>query len=390
MIIYIASLLIFLAGFGLLINIWRKNHQWSKKYILEKRECNNYAILIPARNESKVIEDLLKSIKVQTSLKNTFVIVENEEDETINIVKKYGGNIIVRKDMEGKHRKGFALDEAIKEILKTRHFDLYFIFDADNTLNEHFLNRMVNVYENGYDIATGYRNIKNSINTITTCSGLIFSLINTLINKTRNKLNKGIIISGTGYFINGDLIEKWQGFPFTTLTEDYELSLYATANNLKTYYYDSAEFFDEQPTKYNISITQRTRWIKGFFEARTKRLKDIKNDYSKIIGITPYILMLTGLFMAIINSIFLFIVEIIKHGNYIYYLKWLIIFIVFIYIILQLLTLILIIKEKNKLNISKMQKLKAIFFNPIFLLSFIRCFFKSFKNIEWNEIKHGN
>lgn len=389
MLFYVVSAILIIIGISLLIFMWIRNKGWKNNYELKQRICENYAVLIPARNESNVIEGLLMSIAKQRDLKDTYVIVESEDDPTVQIVKKYDGNIIIRKDLDGKHRKGYALDEAIKEILKTKKYSLYFIIDADNIIGDNYFKEIIKIYEKGYDIVTGYHNLKNDVNVITACSCLVFSMINTLINKTSNKLKKGIIISGSGFMISGELIDKWQGFPFNTLTEDYELSLYSSANNLKTFYYEGVQYFDEQPEKYSVTITQRTRWVKGFFEARAKRLKDIKNDFNKILGVTPYIIILVGFFIAIINSIFLLIIEIIKQGNYMSYLSTLLICLGIIYITLAIFTIIILINEKDRLNISLKHKIGAVFFNPIFLLSFIRCLFKSLGNVKWETIKHG-
>ena len=52
----------------------------------------NYCILVPARNESRVIEDLLLSIKSQTQkvpFENVYIIVEDKNDPTTKIAKKY-------------------------------------------------------------------------------------------------------------------------------------------------------------------------------------------------------------------------------------------------------------------------------------------------------------
>lgn len=389
MLFYVVSAILIIIGISLLIFMWIRNKGWKNNYELKQRICENYAVLIPARNESNVIEGLLMSIAKQRDLKDTYVIVESEDDPTVQIVKKYDVNIIIRKDLDGKHRKGYALDEAIKEILKTKKYSLYFIIDADNIIGDNYFKEIIKIYEKGYDIVTGYHNLKNDVNVITACSCLVFSMINTLINKTSNKLKKGIIISGSGFMISGELIDKWQGFPFNTLTEDYELSLYSSANNLKTFYYEGVQYFDEQPEKYSVTITQRTRWVKGFFEARAKRLKDIKNDFNKILGVTPYIIILVGFFIAIINSIFLLIIEIIKQGNYMSYLSTLLICLGIIYITLAIFTIIILINEKDRLNISLKHKIGAVFFNPIFLLSFIRCLFKSLGNVKWETIKHG-
>ena len=382
MIISLFLILIGLLLFLLMFALDLKN----EKPKLKKRTSCEYAVLIPARNESKVIENLLKSISIQADLKDTYVIVESKDDPTCKIVDSYGGNIIVRKDLT-KKRKGYALDEALKEIKKK--YDLYFIFDADNVLDKHFIKNLLKTYKEGYDIGIGYRNIKNSENVITSCSGLTFSMINTLLNEYRMKINKTITVSGTGYFISGELIEKWGGFPFHTLTENYELSLYATANNLNTCYNANAVFYDEQPTKLKVSISQRTRWVKGFLESRNLRLKDVTADVSKIIGITPYLFIIGGLLLLLLISIGVTIRNMVIGINYRLYFNLSLSIILGVYLLLVLFTLILLIKEGNKLNISFIEKVKAAFFNPIFLSTYVICLIKAITtDVSWDRIEH--
>lgn len=361
---------------GTVLMIFKVLFNFTKKeMILTERKAKSFAILIPARDESRVIENLLISIKKQVeNLNSTYVIVETSDDPTCEIVKRCGGNIIIRKNLNLR-RKGYALDEAIKEIKES--YDLYFIFDADNVLDKNFIKEMINTYNKGYDIGIGYRNIKNSENIITTCSGLTFSMINTIFNKLRMKNNQTITISGTGYYISNNLIKRWKGFPFHSLTEDYELSLYASANNIKTFYNDAAIFYDEQPTSMKISIKQRTRWVKGFLESRKKRLKDVTTDFSKILGITPYLFLIIGILILIVSSAINL------------YFNLLIGILLSVYLILVIFTFIIIIKEKNNLNLSLKLKIKAILFNPIFLCTYIECLIRALTtNVSWDKIEH--
>ncbi len=388
---YLASFILLIVSLILIIIMMMKN-KINKHVIIKPRDYKNYAILIPARYESKVIRGLLDSLKTQVdSMKDTYIIVESESDETVEIAKNYGATIFIRGDITNRKRKGYALDEVIKEILKNKHYDLYFIFDADNILDKSFISNMLETYNKWYDIATGYRNIKNNLNWVTTCSGLTFSMINTLINRAKTKLNKTIIISGTGYYISGELIEKWQGFPFSTLTEDYELSLYATANNISTFYNENAIFFDEQPTEFKVSITQRTRWVKGFFEARKLHLKNIKNDIGKIIGVTPYILIIIGAILAIVVSFSKLVFDIINNeSSYYIYLIYFFSIVLIIYSFLAIFTAYMLKLEKNKLNVSIRLRKKAILLNPIFLLSYIVCLIKAITTkVSWERIDHG-
>ena len=110
------------------------------------------AILIPARDESAVILNLLKSLEQQTLKINStdiYVIVESENDPTVKLCEDRGVQVVVRQTKLA--RKGAALDEAVKQILKSdKTYDLYFVFDADNTLSRDYLEKMTTLYDQGW------------------------------------------------------------------------------------------------------------------------------------------------------------------------------------------------------------------------------------------------
>lgn len=347
---------------------------------LNKKEKSNYAILIPARNEEKVIVGLMESLKKQTAkvdFNDVYVMVSDENDLAIPILKKYKCNIATRMN-PNLERKGYALDELIKGIKK--EYDLYFIFDADNILDKNFIKNMLEEHKKGYDIVTSKRLNKNPSDSVTSyCSGLLFTLLN-IFNRSKANNNESVILSGTGFFISGDIIKKLKGYPFNTLTEDYELTLYSIINEYNSGYCDKAIFYDEQPIDFDVSIKQRTRWIKGYFENRKKYNKKLLEQYKKmrkfsilkeIIGIKGIIVLLLWLFITILLNFSLLKIVYILSG---------------LYLVLLLVTLLLILYDDSK--IDKSLKIKALLFNPIFLLSYIVCLFKSFGNVSWDVIKH--
>lgn len=357
------------------------------------------AILVAARDESKVIAGLLESIQRQTvnvSPEDVYVIVETLDDPTVQICKRHHNTVILREDLN-KQRKGYALDEAIRQILaRDRRYDAYFIFDADNILSEDYLEEMLKIYAAGYEIATGYRNSKNgNTNVISAVSSLTFSMINVMSNRNRATHGANIIFSGTGYYIAGDLIEEWQGWPFQSLTEDYELSLYATLHSLTTFYNEKAMFYDEQPTKYRQTVAQRVRWIKGYFSARKKyipliRVKKHGNNYGSLvkerIGVRPAIFAILGLLAIIVGVV----IELCTLGKALDIIAAIPGILVFVYIVLMLITIEML--KREKLDLTTKTKLKAVLFNPIYLATYIPCALKALlkKDVSWTKIKHGD
>ncbi len=388
---------------GLVTLIARKNNNKPKR----RKDGHNFCVLIPARYESKVIEGLLKSIKNQThkvKMTDVYVVVESEKDETVNICKKYNATVFIRKELHLK-RKGYALDEVVKYILSgKKRYDAYFIFDADNVLDKDYFKNMIPVFDKGYDLATGYRNCKNGNDSVVAASSaLTFSLVNEVFNDNKNKQTRNITFSGTGFYIRGYLIEKWQGYPFHTLTEDYELSSYATLNNLTTYYNTKSVFYDEQPVKFKNTINQRIRWIRGYFDVRRMYQKKMllsldrkdRNFGSKLdesFGIIPYIFMVVGLLVWFLSIIFFIVYNLFLNKEILRtHVFELLIYFVILYLALFIMTLVIVIIEGNKIDLSLKTKIKVLFYNPIFMISYVPCAIKALtaKEVKWTKVEHG-
>lgn len=366
--------------------------------LLTPRKGNpQVAFLVPARYESAVIEGLLKSLTQQTvpvKMSDVYVIVESLEDPTVEICGKYGCTVILREHVE-LQRKGYALDEAVKQILPEHHYDLYFVFDADNRVSPSYLEEMLKVYEKGYEMATGYRNARNNNrNAISAVSALTFTMINTIDNRNRVRHGANVVFSGTGCFVDGKLVEKWQGWPFHALTEDYEMSLYAIMNGVTTFYNERAVFYDEQPTRYWQTVDQRVRWIKGYFEVRheyiprMQKQKYVNNDGSRvreIIGVKPLIWLVVGLGCLIVGDLVHFLVT----GRWQMMLLILGIILLTVYVALMIATIIMI--KIEKMHFTPKMKVQAVLFNPIYLLTYIPCALRAIftKNVKWKRIEHG-
>ncbi len=406
MITLICLVLIFIASY-MLIKEYLVALKGSKIKLIKNYDDPSFAIIIPARDESLVISNLLDSIKrqsIKVNPKDIYIIVESKKDKTVEIAKTHNINIVYRRDLT-KRRKGYAIDDAIKKIIKSKkHYDMYFIFDADNILDRDFCKEMIKSYKKGYDIGIGYRNTKNGNSSIyAAASSLTFSMINTFSNNYKVKHNLTLTVSGTGFYIKGEVLEKLGGYPFNSLTEDYEFSLYAVLNDLTSTYNTKAKYFDEQPTSYSITIKQRTRWVKGYFTSRNKYYSLLKNKlkvkdnnypsvYITLVGVKPYILLVISVILYLANLIYRIISNSIVKVEVTSLLLQFFVIIFFIYLILMVFTGILLIKEKANLRLNRKMKVKVLFYNPLFLASYVKCLYLALKNkdLEWVKIEHSD
>lgn len=233
----------------------------------ESKNYHKYGIMIAARNEEAVIGNLLDSIKKQDYPKDkltVFVIADNCTDHTADIARKNGAIVYERFDNEHK-TKGFALEflmDRIEEDYGRTSFEGYFIFDADNLLNQNYITKMNNAFDSGEKIITSYRNTKNfDENWVASTYALHWIRSIRSNHRARSVLHLATNIQGTGFLFSSEIVKD--GWHYTSLTEDRALTADAVSQGYQITYQDEAEFFDEQPISLKVALRQRLRWSKG-------------------------------------------------------------------------------------------------------------------------------
>ena len=240
-----------------------------KPGISDMRRC--YAVLICARNEEKVIADLINSLRLQTYPSDkihVFVLADNCTDSTSSIARNAGAAVYERRDNRY-FGKGYALESLLGYIDRDYPdgFDGYFVFDADNVLKEDYIEQMDRVFSEGNDIVTSYRNSKNyADNWISAGYALWFLRESRYLNHARFLLKTSCAVSGTGFLVSLKVMEEIGGWPFHMLTEDIEFSIHQITNGKKIAFCEDAELFDEQPVTFSQSWHQRMRWARGYLQ----------------------------------------------------------------------------------------------------------------------------
>ncbi len=234
-----------------------------QKEVIKKDKINKFAIIIAARNEEKVIGNLVDSLKKVNYDKDYYdinVIVNNSTDNTYEVSKKHGANAI--KCEVPVKSKGEVLRYIFKKF-QNRDYDAYIIFDADNVVHPEFLNEMNNSLNKGFKVAQGFRDSKNyEDNWISGSYALFYYIQNFFFNLARKKMHSSACINGTGFMVEKKFIEELDYNP-ETLTEDVELTTICAIRNEKIDFVNKAITYDEQPTGFKTSFKQRLRWSKG-------------------------------------------------------------------------------------------------------------------------------
>ena len=237
---------------------------------------HRYAVLISARNEQLVIAQLIDSIKAQNypgELVTIFVVADNCTDRTAEIAQQAGAIVFERFNTQ-QIGKGYALEylfDQIRENYESDLFDAYLVFDADNLLDENYLAEMNKTFSQGHKIITSYRNSKNyGKNWITAGYSLWFLRESKYLNNARFLLGTSCAVSGTGFLLSREILERNGGWKFFLLTEDIEFSVHSVLQGEKIVFCKNAVLYDEQPDTFRVSWKQRVRWAKGFFQVFRK------------------------------------------------------------------------------------------------------------------------
>ena len=241
---------------------------------LHAKKQRKFALLIPARDESKAIAPLLDSVKRQTypaHLIDVRVIVKDPDDPTIRMVRETLPDAAIQV-VPNQKRKADAMDACMQTILSTGHApDAYLIVDADCILSSTYVEEMNNAMESGADVVIPRKLIKNWLTEkkeyrtlYANCSAMTYVGVDDMGNKSKSKRGYPLALCGQGMLIGARVIENLGGYPFRSLTEDYELAVECMRRGYKQLYYEYAEIYSEEPLTRHEYNKRRIRWLKGF------------------------------------------------------------------------------------------------------------------------------
>ena len=365
----------------------------------QETKAHRFAVLIAARNEETVINHLIDSINTQTYDQGevtVFVVADNCTDQTAACARKMGAIVYERFD-QTKIGKGHAMEFLLNQMEKDyAPFDGYFVFDADNVLDQNYILEMNMTFSDGYDIITSYRNSKNyGDNWISSGYAIWFLWESEFLNRGRMLLGTSCAVSGTGFFFSRRIIEKYGGWKFFLLTEDIQFTVDNVLSGEKIGYCRQAMLYDEQPVKFQQSFRQRMRWAKGFFQVFHRYGLDLfkgslqrnTSCYDMLMVIMPAIIL--TLFTLIFNG------SMILFGDYTTYQDDLIMMmmgrmILNMYLMLVFIATVTTATQWKNIHTTSFKKLAYIFTFPFFMFTYIPITIVAFfKKVEWQPIEHS-
>ena len=135
------------------------------------------------------------------------MVADNCTDDTAGIARQLGAKVYERFNKQ-EVGKGYALDfaSAHRAGLRNDYYDAFFVFDADNLLDPHYIDEMNAVFSQGYQIITSYRNSKNYATQLDYSGLLAVVFARSQVLKQRpHDAGHNCAISGTGFMISSRL-----------------------------------------------------------------------------------------------------------------------------------------------------------------------------------------
>lgn len=386
---------------------------FAKKKFPKTETKLKYGIIIPARNEEAVVGNLIKSVyknKYPQDKLQVFVIAHNCTDKTAQISRELGATVYEYNN-PNECTMGYAFRHLFKCIEKdygTQNYDGFFLFNADNVLDENYFDKMNDAFvaENKESVITSFRNSKNfGSNVMSGLYGMYFASGCRLESRGRTVCGCSTRVQGTGYVISSKVVKD--GWPYVTLTEDWEFSADQILHGNKIKYCDDAVFYDEQPTTTKVMLRQRIRWAKGhllvclsktkqLFARLFKRSKNGKSNkvstYDIFINIMP--LCVISACLTILNFIMLLFCPLFGFSLKSVLFDYLIGFansLLFGYISMFISGVIIFILERKRIkNVKFYKKVLMAFAWPIFIALSIPIEFVALfsRNVGWKTIPH--
>ncbi len=364
------------------------------KPIIEDKQ-NRFMAIIPAHNEAAVVANLVESLKNQDypkELYDIYVIADNCTDNTAQVARDAGAIVYERFD-ETKKTKGFALQWFLaQKIEEDAPYDALCIFDADNIADVNFLKAMNKKLCQGENVVQGYRDIKNPTdNWITAGYAIFYWTMNRFYHYARYNIGLSPLLNGTGFMVRFDVI-KPTGWDTKTLTEDIEFSLKNIIEGRRLGWATDAIVYDEQPTGFKQSWSQRSRWTVGHIQCLkeyTGLLAAAVKEKKTLMNFDGLLYMLGSIPMFVITLVLLLINFVIYAAQGMTTMELVINILRYLIptFLLPILTAVLIM-AMDKRPIKPM--IKGLLFYPLFLGSWLlinfKCLFK--RETKWEKIEH--
>ena len=262
----INNVVLTLIGIPFMIQIIFMLFGWLRKKKFPKSEKKNrICILFAARNEEDVIKRTISRIferqKYDKNLYDVYVVAHNCTDKTAEFARMAGATVFEYSDPNPKtHRLAYAIKYGFKKILEqNKKYDFLIRLDADNFINDEFLDVMNDAYNAGVKLGRPYESALNiTQNKYTKASGLYYAYDSRFASRVRERFHLAAHINGPGAMFAMDLVEKY-GYDAEGLSDDSEYLANRMLNKVYGHFVEDAVVYEDLPSTFKDTYARNKR-----------------------------------------------------------------------------------------------------------------------------------
>jgi len=299
----------------------------------EKTKTKNakIAILIPARNASKYISDVIKSIINQTLKPQLVIIVDDaSEDNTFfkasQTIEELGGivgsieirnNMLLGKTYELKdivfilkrNEKHLGKAKSLNRLLEyTKDFDYVMVLDSDTILENRYIEKLLDVMNDDpksgaasglpllWKSTPSFRLAYWFARAFRESSGLVFALT---VKTAASKVKAVATLNGCCLLVKREALMDVKGFPVDTFTEDAELSLKLALKGYQLYFVPEALAYTIDPGSPLGLSRKMFRILRGMYTSFFKTILEMLRKRFWGLSITAFYNIFGGIPLSI-------------------------------------------------------------------------------------------
>jgi cellulose synthase/poly-beta-1,6-N-acetylglucosamine synthase-like glycosyltransferase len=274
------------------------------------------SIVVPARNEARVIAQTIRALAALDYPSNRFditIVDDGSTDETPDIVAAMASSDPrIRCFRVPAAEAGGGKARALNRVFPELRHDLIAVYDADNRPEPLSLRRLVAemVHTPRLAAAVGKFRTLNRDRTLLTrfinIEGLAFQWI---VQAGRCALLGVTTLPGTNFVIRRDVIDEVGGWDPEALTEDAELSIRIYETGRRIRFVPNAVTWEQEPERLGVWFRQRRRWARGHNYVLAKHLRRLLHLRPKRVALELLYTLATYyvVFAAILVSDILFV-----------------------------------------------------------------------------------
>ncbi len=227
------------------------------------------SILVPARNEEKVIGNLLDDLSKQTYASWEAVIVaHNCSDRTYEAAKSFDDSRIRVFNFKGNYGKPVALNYGARHVKG----EIVVVFDADARIEKEFLEKLVPYFQKYDAVQAHIVGSNRNTNILAALADLEFVTFTDLTELSLSGCGLFALLGGTGQAVKYSALTEVGYWDEKNLVEDYDLTLKLIQKGFRIGFASDVKVYDEKPVTWTSFFKQRARWLRGNFQILKKHL----------------------------------------------------------------------------------------------------------------------